>query len=76
MIIKQLIPGLGKLMKETTSVLWVDLGYKLRSWRGFHCRIPEGWLIPCPVYMLHMLHVLLYMLPDYLARGPGSMPGV
>jgi len=27
----QLTLGLGKLMKETTFVFWVDLGYMLRS---------------------------------------------
>ena len=27
----QLTPGLEKLMEETTSVFWVDLGYRLRS---------------------------------------------
>jgi len=31
MIIKQLTPGLKKLLDETTSVFWVDLGYSLRS---------------------------------------------
>jgi len=27
----QLILGLGKLMEETTSIFWVDLGYRLHS---------------------------------------------
>jgi len=27
----QLTLGLGKLMRETASVFWVDLGYRLRS---------------------------------------------
>ena len=31
MTIKQLTLGLGKLMEETASVFWVDLGFKLRS---------------------------------------------
>jgi len=40
MIIKQLIPGLRKLMEETASVL----GHRLRSWKMLHCRVPVGWL--------------------------------
>ena len=28
---EQLALGLGKLMEETSSVFWVDLGYRLRS---------------------------------------------
>ena len=28
---EQLILGLKKLMEETTSIFWVDLGYRLRS---------------------------------------------
>jgi len=30
-VIEQLILGLGKLMEETLSVFWVDLGYRLCS---------------------------------------------
>ena len=38
--------------------------------RGFHCRVPRGWLAPHPV-LIPIIHV-----PDYLAVGPGSAPGV
>jgi len=31
MILKQLTLGLGKLMKETSPVFWMDLEYRLRS---------------------------------------------
>jgi len=44
MIIKQLTPGLGKLMEETTSVFWVDLRCSYAAERGFHYRVPVGWL--------------------------------
>jgi len=44
MIIKQLILGLEKLMEETTSVFWVDLGYRLRAEKGFHCKVLVEWL--------------------------------
>jgi len=31
-VIEQLTPRLEKLMEETASVFWVDLGYRLHSW--------------------------------------------
>jgi len=83
MIIKQLTLRLKKLMEEKTSVFWVDLGYRLRNWK----RVPlqgsrEVIDIPscsCPcsyLCILYMLPNLLYMLPDYLAIGSGSVLGV
>jgi len=38
--------------------------------RGFHYRVPLGWLTPV------LFLFLLYMLHDYLTVGHGSAPGV
>ena len=70
-VIEQLIPRLGKLMEETASVFWVDLGYRLRSWdtvplQGFGAEF-EGWLISCIVSIVIVI--------DYLAVGSGAAPG-
>jgi len=68
---RQLIPGLGKLMEETTSVFWVDLGYRLRSRRTVPLQGSEGWLrshlfiVPqyyCEYYSTVILWVLLLLL--------------
>jgi len=58
-------------MKETTSVFWMDLGFRFRNKKrvplqGSH-RVTET---------LVMFLFLLYMLSDYFAVGPGSAPGV
>jgi len=36
----QLTLGLGKLVKETTSVFWVDLGIGYAAELRLHCRVP------------------------------------
>jgi len=42
MIIKQLTPGLRKLMEETTFVFWVDLGYMLQPKESSTVGFPWG----------------------------------
>jgi len=62
-------------------VFWVDLGYRLRSRKRVPLQGSRG-VTDTPsyscssLYMLHMLHVLLHMLPDYLAVGPDSVPRI
>jgi len=73
MIIKQLTPELGKLMEET-SIFWVDLVYRLRSRKRVQLQSSRG-VIDTLVLFLFLLY-MLYMLPDYLAVGLGSAPGV
>ena len=73
MIIKQLTPELGKLMEET-SIFWVDLVYKLRGRKRVQLQSSRG-VIDTLVLFLFLLY-MLYMLPDYLAVGPGSAPRV
>ena len=69
-------------MEETTSVFWVDLGYRLRSRKKVPLQGSRGVTgtrpVPVLVPVMHVIHVpgLLYMLPNYLAIGPGSVPGV
>ena len=57
-------------MEETASVFCVDLGYRLRNRKRVPLQSSRGvthtqFLIP---FLLH--------LPDYLAVGPDSAPGV
>ena len=79
MILKQLTPGMRKLVHKTTSVFWVDPGYRLHSQKRVPLQGSRG-VTDTPfyscLYMLYMLPDLLYMLPDYLTIGPGSAPGV
>ena len=70
MIIKQLTPRLGKLLEETMSVFWVDLGYRSRSRKRVPLQGSRG------VTDTQFCSYSFYMLPDYLAVGPDSAPGV
>jgi len=45
-------------MEETMSVFWVERGYRLRSRKSVHCRVPMGWLVPHLVPVL--VPVILY----------------
>jgi len=76
MIIKQLKPGLRKLMEETASVFWVDLGFRLRSRKRVLLQDSGGVTstptcscscYTCYTYTWPVIHV-----SDYLAVGPGS----
>ena len=58
---------LEKLMKEITSVFWVDLEYILRSWDTVPLQGSGGWLAS---YIVHIIIVI-----DYLAVGTDSAPG-
>ena len=61
---RQLAPGLRKYMEEIMFVFWVDLGYRLRIRRGFHCRVLVGWLtphpVPVPVYICCTCYLTCY----------------
>jgi len=59
-------------MEETTSVFWVDLGYRLHSRKRVPLQGSRGVTDTPVLFLLYML----YMLPDYLAVGPGSAPRV
>ena len=71
--------GLGKLMEETASVFWVDLGYRLRS----RLRVPlqGSWGmtgIPSVLLLFHDFHneiTVTVTVTEYLAVRPGSAPG-
>ena len=65
--IKQLTLGLRKLIGETTSVIWVDLEYKLRSRNTVPVQCSGG----CPTSCI--VHIVIVI--DYLAVGLGSVPG-
>jgi len=69
-------PGLKKLMEETTSVFWVDLGYRLRSRKKVPLQGSRGVTDTPLLFLFLFLIYMLYMLPDYLAIGPGSAPEV
>jgi len=65
---------------EITFVFWVDLEYRLRSrksvsFAGFSCGDwhPILFLFLFLFYLLHILHDMLYMLPDYLTVGAYSV---
>ena len=76
-VIEQLTLGLGKLMEETASVFWVDLGYRLRS----RLRVPLqcSWGmndIPYVLLLFHCFHSeITVTVTEYLAVRPGSVPG-
>ena len=76
-IIEQLTLGLGKLMEDTASVFWVDLGYRLRS----RLRVPlQGSCgmtdIPSVLLLFHCFHSeITVTVTEYLAVRPGSAPG-
>jgi len=63
-------------MEETTSVFWVDLGYRLRSRKRVPLQGSRGVTDTLVSFMFLFLLYMLYMLPDYLAVGPGSTSGV
>jgi len=73
----QLTLGLGKLMEETTSVFWVDLGDKLHS----RLRVPlqGSWGmtdIPSVLLLFHCFHSeITVTVTEYLPVRPGSAPG-
>ena len=72
----QLTLGLGKLMEETASVFWVDLGYRLRS----RLRVPlqGSWGmtdIPSVLLLFHCSYSeMTIIVTEYLAVRPGSAP--
>ena len=61
-IIEQLTPGLGKLMEETASVFWVDLGYRLRSQLTVLLQGSGGWLTSHNVHIVIVIDTLLLLL--------------
>ena len=81
----QLILGLGKLMEETTSVFWVDLGYRLRSRHTVSLQVSGGWqtshlfIIPqcyCEYYYCYwLLGGRAWFSTRHLGRGPGYVRG-
>jgi len=73
LIIKQLTSRLKKLIEETTSVFWVDLGYRLRSRKGVPLQGSRG---VTDTLVLFLFLFLLYMLPDYLTVAPDLTQGV
>jgi len=71
---EQLILGLKKLMEETMSVFWVDLGYRLHSWNMLPMQSSRGWLTShmfivlqcyCKYYSTVILWVLLLLLTTW-----------
>ena len=63
-------------MKETTSVFWVDLGYRLRRRKRVPLQGSRGVTDTLVLFLFLFLIYILCMLPDYLVVGPGSAPGV
>ena len=72
----QLTLGLGKSMEETTSVFWVDLGYKLRGRLKVPLQGPKGWLASHLYCLLfHYFHnEIIVTVTEYLTVWPGSAP--
>jgi len=73
-VIEQLTQGLEKLMEETASVFWVDLGYRLRS----RMRVPlqdfrkqfTSHTVYC--YIVTVIHgATAWFSARSLGRGPG-----
>jgi len=58
-VIEELTPGLGKLMEETASAFWVDLGYRLRSRDTIPLQGSEGWLASHIVHIVIVIDTLL-----------------
>ena len=69
-VIEQLPLGLEKLMEETVSIFWVDLGYRLRSRDTVPLQGLRGWLTS---RIVHIIIVIIIVI-DYLAVEPGSAP--
>jgi len=59
---EQLTLGLNKLMEETTSVFWVDLGYRLRSRFTVPLQDFGGWLTSRIVHIIIVINILLLLL--------------
>ena len=76
-VIEQLTPGLGKLMEETASVFWVDLGYRLRS--RLRVALQGSWGmtdIPSVLLLFHYSYSeITVTVTEYLAVRPGSAQG-
>ena len=58
-----------KLIKEMVLVFWVDLGLRLRNWKTDPLQGSGGWLTSL------IVHIVIVIIIDYLAVGPGSAPG-
>ena len=69
--------GLGKLMEETASVFWVDLGYRLRSRLKVPLQGSWGMTdISSVMLLFHYFHSeITVTLIEYLAVLSGSAPG-
>ena len=70
----ELTLGLGKLMEETASVLWVDLRYRLRS----RLRVPlqGSWgMTDIPSVLLLFYCFTVSTVTEYQAVRPDSAPG-
>jgi len=63
----QLTLRLEKLMEKTSSVFWVDLGYRLRSRNTVSLQGSGGWLTS------HIVSIVIVI--DYLVVWTGSAPG-
>jgi len=73
---RQLTPGLGKSMEETTSIFWVDLVYRLRSRLGVP--LQGSWEmtdIPSVLLLFHCSHSeITVTVTEYLAVRLSSAP--
>ena len=73
--IKQITLGLGKLVEETASVFWVDLGFRLRSRKRVPLQGSRGvtGTPSCSCYTCYTCTCSCLHVP---VVGPGSAPGV
>jgi len=58
----QLTLGLGKLIEETTSVFWVNLGYRLRSRDTVQLQGSGGWQTSRIIHIVIIIDILLLLL--------------
>jgi len=67
-------------MEETTSVFWVDLRFRLRSQKRVSLQgsrwVTDTLSCSCSCYTCYICTWPITHVPDYLAVGPGSSPGV
>ena len=72
----KLILGLGKLMEETASAFWVDLGYRLRSRKRVPLQGSHGVIdtLVLFLFLLYMLCMSLTTLRQVLVQRQESGP--
>jgi len=74
-VIRQLAPELKKLMKETTSVFWVGLGYMLCNQKRALLQDSRRWLHLVMFIFLLLMYLIHGGTTWFSARSMGCSPG-